>query len=118
MLFLLDEQLSPRVAAALRAEGHDAISVFELNLAGQPDEVIYGVAQKEGRVVVTQDLDFNAIQRLSALNSEGVMILRANQPSPKAILALLRRFICEYGGVNMRGRVASVGSTTRFNPPL
>jgi len=115
---LLDEQLSPLIATELRNEGYDAVSVHALNLAGQPDPIVFGIAPKEGRVVVIQDFDFNALQQLSRLSSEGVILLRANQPSTKTLLALLRRFLREHGETSMRGRVASVGSTTRFHPSL
>jgi len=115
---LTDEHLSSQVAASLRAEDQDAVSVHEADLAGQPDASVFAWAWAERRVVVTQDLDVNALRQITALATEGLVLLRLNHPSTSTVLAVLRRFLRQYGKVDMRGRVASVGSTTRFQPPL
>lgn len=118
MRLLTDENIAPHIASALRTEGWDIISVHEVSLAGKSDEIVFDFAQQENRVVVTQDLDFNTLQRLSRLTTEGLILLRLNNPSPKTLLTLLRRFLQRYNQEDMRNRVASVGSTTRFSPPL
>jgi predicted nuclease of predicted toxin-antitoxin system len=53
MRLLLDEHLSPRIAQALRAKGHDVICVLETDLGGKPDPTIWQRAITEERVVVT-----------------------------------------------------------------
>ena len=45
------------VAVALRRRGHDVIAVAErADLRGQPDEVIFAIAQAEGRTVLTENV--------------------------------------------------------------
>ena len=118
MRLLTDENISPQVAVMLRLEGYDVVSVHEVGLQGKADPDVFTYAQGQGRVVVTQDLDFSTLQHLTTLTTEGVILLRLNHPSVRALLALLRRFLQQYGQVDMRGRVASVGSKTRFYPPI
>jgi predicted nuclease of predicted toxin-antitoxin system len=58
MPFLVDENLSPVVAEALRSDGHDARAISRSPDQGQPDESIWAIAAAEDRIVVTRDLDF------------------------------------------------------------
>ena len=61
MKFKLDENLSPSLAALFEAAGHDAHSVIQQALGGQPDERVVEVCSHETRVLVTLDLDFSNI---------------------------------------------------------
>lgn len=57
MRLLLDEQMSPQVAAGLRALGHDAVGVVEAGLRSADDAAVWRHAAEEGRAVVTYNLD-------------------------------------------------------------
>jgi predicted nuclease of predicted toxin-antitoxin system len=60
--FLLDEQISPRVATILSRMGVDARAVAGSRLAGLADESVFRKAVEERRVLVTYDIaDFVAI---------------------------------------------------------
>ena len=52
MKLLIDNALSPKVAMALRAVGHDAVHVGELGLGAAEDPVILERAAQDGRVLV------------------------------------------------------------------
>lgn len=58
MRFIVDAQLPPRLAVWLRAKGHDALHVRELELADRPDPAIIAKAREIGAVIVTKDADF------------------------------------------------------------
>lgn len=58
MKFLIDENLPPRLAGWLNARGHDAIHVRDCGLLGAADSALAELASREGRVIVTQDADF------------------------------------------------------------
>ncbi len=79
MKVLLDEQLSPQLAALLREAGHDAVGVVErVDLVGRVDSTIFEVATGEGRAVVTNNIkDFRplAAERLAQGRSHGGLIL-------------------------------------------
>lgn len=56
MKLLIDEMHSPRVAAALRAEGCDVLAVAEEGtLRGSSDAHLFEFATETGRAVVTED---------------------------------------------------------------
>ena len=52
---LLDEHL-PLIARSLRDRGHDAVTVQELRVRGQPDLVILEMAASQQRIIVTSDV--------------------------------------------------------------
>ncbi|HUN07453.1 MAG TPA: DUF5615 family PIN-like protein [Aggregatilineales bacterium] len=59
MKFLIDAQLPRRLAASIRAAGHDAIHTLDLpNGNRTSDSEINAISVQEGCVVVTKDSDF------------------------------------------------------------
>ena len=61
MKLLLDMNLSPALVPALKAEGWDVVHWTDIGDITAPDKDIMRSAQADGRVVVTNDLDFGAI---------------------------------------------------------
>lgn len=63
MRAILDEQLSPQIAALLRKAGHDVEAVADReDLVGRSDRLILEVASSEGRAVVTNNIkDFRPL---------------------------------------------------------
>lgn len=54
---LLDEMLSPKIAAQLRSRRHDATAVAERpDLLSAPDEELLALAATEGRTLVTANI--------------------------------------------------------------
>ena len=104
MKALLDEQLSPQIAVALRQRGHDVIAVVERSdLAGRSDSLILEVAGSELRAVITNNVkDFRplAAQRLARGQPHAGLILvpaartrtrAAEAPLADAIESVMRR---------------------------
>jgi predicted nuclease of predicted toxin-antitoxin system len=62
---LLDEMWSPEIAMQLRARGYDVAAVVEQrSLRGQPDRVIFSVAQSNARTIVTENVpDYQILAR-------------------------------------------------------
>jgi predicted nuclease of predicted toxin-antitoxin system len=60
---ILDEQLSPQIAAMLRKAGHDVEAVADrTDLIGRNDRIVLEVATHEGRAVVTDNIkDFRPL---------------------------------------------------------
>lgn len=63
MRIKLDENMPTGLVLALTSLGHDVDTVPQENLTGQPDSAIWAAAQSEGRVLVTQDLDFSDVRK-------------------------------------------------------
>jgi predicted nuclease of predicted toxin-antitoxin system len=56
--FLIDENLSPRIAQELRTKyGYDALHVNEVGLQGAADRAVLSYAVAENRVVITNNGD-------------------------------------------------------------
>lgn len=55
MKFLLDEDLSPKIAVILREKGIDALSVHEIGRTGLTDQEQLEYASSEGRCFVTRN---------------------------------------------------------------
>jgi predicted nuclease of predicted toxin-antitoxin system len=56
--FLVDANLSPRVAARLRSSGHDVAHVGDEGLLTADDQTILAHASSMGRTIVSADADF------------------------------------------------------------
>ena len=63
MRAILDEQLSPQIAVLLRQAGYDVDAVTDReDLVGRSDRIIFEVACREGRAVVTNNIkDFRPL---------------------------------------------------------
>ncbi len=56
--FLVDECLPAEVTRAFRGRGLDVVDLVERGLRGISDDAVWALAGKEGRILVTRDLDF------------------------------------------------------------
>jgi predicted nuclease of predicted toxin-antitoxin system len=91
--FKLDENLSPSLSALFSAAGHDAHSVVDQALGGQPDERVIDVCQREHRVLVTLDLDFSNILTYPPAQFAGVVVLRLANQAHITVEAAIRRML-------------------------
>lgn len=80
MRFLVDANLSPRLADLLRAAGHDATHVRSLGLQDADDEVIFVRAASDGAVLVSEDTDFAALLARRGAVVPSLVLLRSADP--------------------------------------
>jgi len=92
-LFKIDENLHEEVAELLRQYGHDAIGVYDQQLQGHADEEVAELCRREGRVVVTQDLDFGNIIAFPPENYPGIIVLRLHDPSRPSVITAMKRLL-------------------------
>jgi predicted nuclease of predicted toxin-antitoxin system len=87
MKIKLDENLPSLLAPRLAAMRHDVHTVVEEGLAGKADPVVWQAAQSEGRFLITQDMDFSNAKRLAPGTHHGILLIRLQNPSWRAIVA-------------------------------
>lgn len=69
----------------LASLGHNADTVYQQGLAGHGDTDIWEAAQKAGRFLITQDLDFSDIRRFTPGKHHGLLLVRLRAPGRHAL---------------------------------
>jgi predicted nuclease of predicted toxin-antitoxin system len=74
--FLIDNNLSPRLAGSLNDAGHDAVHLRELGMQAATDDVVLAHTAPEGRVLISADTDFGGLLARSGATSPSVLLIR------------------------------------------
>lgn len=85
MRFLVDANLSPRVAEWLRYKGHDAVHVFEVGLNQAGDRQILEEAASRRPILLTVDLDFGEILAKSSGRASVLIVCGACRSAPERL---------------------------------
>ncbi len=93
MKILADMHISPHTVVFLRTQGHDAIRVNEILPSDSSDRTIVETARKEGRTVLTQDLDFSEIISLSRLSTPSLISLRLSSSRVEFVNSRLEKIL-------------------------
>lgn len=89
MKIKLDENLPLRLAVRLSQRGHDVHTAHDEELAGKPDSTIWQAASSEGRLLITQDLDFSDTRRFQPGTHPGLLLVRLREPGADALVAVV-----------------------------
>ena len=90
MLFLVDAQLPPLLAEALRQAGCEAVHVIDLGLQAATDEQIWDEAISRSAVLVTKDRDF-ALRRAATNDGPAILWVRVGNTSNRKLIELVLR---------------------------
>lgn len=119
MRAILDEQLSPQIAVLLRKAGYDVDAVADRDdLAGRSDRIVFEVASREGRAVVTNNIkdfrplaaEFLAQGRVHA----GLILLPSARTRSRATIAVIASAIENV----LRDNPAGISASERWIGPL
>jgi predicted nuclease of predicted toxin-antitoxin system len=105
--FIVDVGVSPRVAAWLRGQGHDALHLVEHGMERAVDVDIAAMARADGRVVLTCDLDFAGIVAVRRVNVS-LIIVRLMHPTADAVIRRLVAVLPLIGDDLRRGAIVVI----------
>ncbi|MBI5503158.1 MAG: DUF5615 family PIN-like protein [Deltaproteobacteria bacterium] len=108
MRLLADMHISPRTVEFLRTRGHDVVRVNEILPSYASDETIVSRADEDGRIVLTQDLDFSAIIALTRQQSPSLISLRLASSRVEYVNAVLAKVLPEVEEQLSAGAIATV----------
>ncbi|HUW21218.1 MAG TPA: DUF5615 family PIN-like protein [Candidatus Bathyarchaeia archaeon] len=91
--FLLDANLSVETAQFLRDRKFNVKSLLEENLGQISDQEVAKIACKEGRIIITHDLDFGEIYHFKEEEKLGILILRLKDQTVEAVNKILGEFL-------------------------
>ena len=108
MRILADLHISPVTIRYLHSLGHDIIRTDALLPPNAPDEDIVGVAIKENRVILTQDMDFGAILASSHRDTPSLISIRLAFPTVERVNSVLERVLPDLELAVLNGVMATV----------
>ena len=85
MKIKLDENLPASLVGILVALGHETDTVEDEGVNGRSDEVVWDRAQRDGRFLITQDLDFSDIRKFAPGTHHGILLIRMREPSRRSL---------------------------------
>ncbi|MGO8752418.1 MAG: DUF5615 family PIN-like protein [Thermoguttaceae bacterium] len=91
--FKVDENLPTEAAELLASAGYDAVTVGDQRMVGQPDTNVAAVCRREGRAIVTLDLDFADIRVYPPSDCAGIIVLRLARLDKPRVLSVLKRLL-------------------------
>ena len=98
MKIKLDENLPESLVAGLARLNHDADTVPQEGLAGRDDSDVWTAAQREGRFLITQDLDFSDVRKFQPGTHHGLLLVRLPDAGR---MALTQRILEVFGSENI-----------------
>jgi predicted nuclease of predicted toxin-antitoxin system len=111
MRFLADMGVSPAVVEGLRAQGHEAVHLFEEGLERLSDSKILDKARTEERILLTFDLDFGDLLAASGFQLPSVILFRLSDQTPASVRSRLHEVLTRYAQDLAAGAIVLVQDT-------
>jgi len=109
MKFLIDESVEYTLVKTLRNLGYDTSSIAE-DIPSLEDKYVLSLANKEDRIIITNDKDFGELVYKSKLIHKGIILFRLRSEDKESKVRRLRILIEKYGS-KISGRFVVVTDT-------
>ena len=111
MKLLADLHISPRTVEFLRTLGHDVARIIEIMPPDAGDQAVVAEADKQHRVILTQDLDFSSIIALGGRKRPSIITLRLSSSRIEHVNAVLQKVLPTVESDLVAGAVVTVEDT-------
>lgn len=110
MRFLVDANLSPRVALLLNGEGFESVHVGDVDLLTATDRAILDYAAENGLVIISADSDFGELLAVSrgAIRPSVVLLRSADRLTPDQQAAILAANLAQVADELKTGALVSL----------
>ncbi len=92
MKLKLDENLSRHLKPALTGLGHDVLTTADEDLLSHPDTEVAASAAREGRMLLTLDVEFADLRKYPPGSHPGIVLFRPASLGPLSVNAFVERF--------------------------
>ena len=93
MNFKLDENIPIQLKSIIKNAGHNASSVYEQNLSGKEDKIVFEKCKEENYIFITSDADFESIYSYPPGMHPGIVVIRINTQGAKAVNNAFQNFL-------------------------
>ena len=106
MKLKLDENLGHAIHELFEGHGHDAASVFDQKMTSAGDGTLIEACKREGRCLVTLDLDFGNPLLFKPSEYAGIAVIRLpRKPSHADLLTAANTFLRGLARQEIRGKL-------------
>lgn len=89
MKFLIDADIPRSVAELLSSKAHDVLDIRDVTPFDVRDSTVYRLVKKQGRILITRDLDFSNILLYPPPINGGIIVLRTHLLSVAEMLEIV-----------------------------
>jgi len=111
MRFKLDENLDIRLKQTFTAAGHEVDTVYDEGVSGTTDDELYALCLREGRALITQDLDFSNPFVFDPLPTRGIVVFRNPSQLLRNLERLARLLLSRLHDESPEGHIWVIGET-------
>lgn len=108
--FLIDNNISPRIASSLEISGFVAVHVNSIGMSASTDEEIFNYAYENNFTIVSADTDFGFILSSWKKSKPSVIIFRTLSSVPETQINYLTRVIANFANEILEGSFLIVSS--------
>ncbi len=110
--FLVNMNISPLTVKQLKKSGWNVVRISDVMDRGSKDIDVLLYAQKQNKVVITQDLDFSAILAIRGYAKPSLINLRLENPRPDLVSSRIFEVVSTMERELEEGAVVTIDETS------